>query len=626
LRLPAFKIAHRLALGFGLIILLTVSLSAYQIYELTRLGDLQDAGAKRSEHASRIAVAVYHASSIYPIVADAIINRDLPATRQDLTRLEADIEKDRAAIHAAADTADEKRWAGDYDRQVTEYLSLIETQMLPLLRQSKVEDSEAISRLDGQIDKVRNATIEPLTKISDSLSAEAVAADGLFDETRKASSLATAVVTALVVLASLLFAWVTGRSVVRPVSQTASVLLEIAEGDGDLTRRLAVTSRDETGQLAGNFNNFVAKLAAIVQQVVESAQQVAGTSASLSENLVQSTTAIGQVSETVGQIASGAQEQSSSASNSAAFVDQLHKAIEQVARGAQAQQRIAMESAATVAGMRKSLDKVAEMAQAAGVSTGENARMAAAGGEAVEKVVAGMQRIEATSTEAARRIRELENQSREVGRIVEIINGIANQTNLLALNAAIEAARAGEHGRGFAVVADEVRKLAERSTGETKMIEQLIGGITQEIGTAVAAVEAGGREVVVGNAVAQEAGRTLRGIQESALSGAKTVADLASSSLSLRDESLKVARATAELVTITEENTAATEQMSAHANGVRKEIQNVAAVSEESAAAAEEVSASAEEMNASVQEMAASAESLARMANDLQTLLGRFKI
>jgi len=237
-----------------------------------------------------------------------------------------------------------------------------------------------------------------------------------------------------------------------------------------------------------------------------------------------------------------------------------------------------------------------------------------------------MQSIKSKVGASAAKVQEMGQRSSEIGAIVETIEDIASQTNLLALNAAIEAARAGEHGKGFAVVADEVRKLAERSSQATKEIGGLIAGIQTTVAEAVKAMDEGSREVELGVVSANKAGTALSEI----LSAAQAVNDQAELAGSAAEQmsiaSSELVSAVDSVSAVVEENTAATEEMSANSTEVTQAIESIASVSEENSAAIEEVSASTEEMTAQVEEVTASAQSLAELAENLQNVINRFKL
>ena len=249
-------------------------------------------------------------------------------------------------------------------------------------------------------------------------------------------------------------------------------LHDIADGDGDLTKRIELSRRDEFGELARCFNNFVEKLHAIIYQVSQSTLQVA----------------------------------------SASF--QLQATAEQMARGAEtavtqanAASTASEELAASTYEIAGNCATVAESSHCAN----ESART---GVTVVDETIAVMGRIAERVRDSAQTVESLGARGDQIGAIISTIEDIADQTNLLALNAAIEAARAGEQGRGFAVVADEVRALAERTSRATREISQMIKSIQSETREAVSAMEQGVKEVARGTGEASRSGEALRQILE----------------------------------------------------------------------------------------------------------------
>ena len=520
---------------------------------------------------------------------------------------------------------------------------------------------------------------------------------------------------ALLVLAGVLLWQMIGRIVIRPLqqvgsaSQTVQVDLDrlttaaTAIAEGDLTAAVAVESRpltlnarDEIGDLARSFNAMIGRLQemgdsftgmtgnlrGLIGRVADNAGRVDAAAEVLAETASQVGVSTSQIATTITQVAHGATQQADSVTRTATSVEQMTRTIDGVARGAQdqahavtevttvmnrlsgsvrsilqgAEQQSAGMAQATTAGTRLiealrqvalATDAVNQQTTALAAEAGNGTRLAAHNAE-------GIQRVRTTTEQLAQRVRDLGRRSGQVGVIIETIDDIAAQTNLLALNAAIEAARAGEHGKGFAVVADEVRKLAERSVTATKEIAEMIGMVQAGAAEVAEAMGHAGEEVTAAAGLTEQAGASFETIAQGAKDSAVRVDEAHRAVAAMRAATEELERAVAEAARIAtdnaqiaaamggltevmvsgldsvsavvEENTAATEEMSANANEVTQAIESIASVSEENSAAVEQVAASADEMNAQVGTVRDSAQSLAELARALQGDVARFKL
>jgi methyl-accepting chemotaxis protein len=259
-----------------------------------------------------------------------------------------------------------------------------------------------------------------------------------------------------------------GRSTSNLLSHLALQAEGMRQGKADLTHMIPASSEDEFGEIACSFNTFTAAVKEIMIRLSSCSEQLASASEEISAGAKLSSEAAGSQAEEVQRAAAAIQEMSATS------------------------------------------QEISQNSQNAAEASHKAAASAREGGETVEHTLVSMRNIAESSKNAVARIAELGRSSEQIGKIIAVIDEIADQTNLLALNAAIEAARAGEQGRGFAVVADEVRKLAERTTGATREIGGMIESIQSETKTAVQAMELGNRDVEQGVKKTSASGETLR--------------------------------------------------------------------------------------------------------------------
>jgi len=413
-------------------------------------------------------------------------------------------------------------------------------------------------------------------------------------------------------------------SVIEPVNEAASVLEKLAAND--LTARMNGEYAGDLAQMKESLNTAMENVGMAISQVAEAANKVADSTSALSKTATDVGNSSQQISLTVDQVATGSQEQSRTVQNSAEAMEQLMRAIGEVAAGAQSQAKQVDQTVGLVQQITAAIDEVAKNSSVVAQASREVNEVAIKGGLQVAKSGEGMALIKKSAEAVGVIVDKLGDSSQKIGAIVETIDDIAEQTNLLALNAAIEAARAGEHGKGFAVVADEVRKLAERSSKATGEIADLIGSMQQMITAAVSGMQDSAKQVAEGTLLSSEAGDALKNIQSAVQGIVSQIDNMAAAAQQMSASSTEVVRAIENVSAVTEETTAAAEEMAASSSEVSRQIEQVAAVSEENAAAAEEVSATTQEQTAAAEEMTAGTEDLSNMAEDLQELVSAFKI
>ena len=384
------------------------------------------------------------------------------------------------------------------------------------------------------------------------------------DEVRNLTLL---VAGAALVIAFLIFLFFS-RTITGPLARGVAFAELVASGD--FTQELPIHRRDEVGKLAEALNSMSARLKSMVATIQRSSERVASSS--------------GQITSSAQKLAEGAQSQASTLEETSASVEQLTASVDQVADHAQSQAQAVERGTGFMAQVHGAIETVsknlAEIAALAARSVDDALR----GARAVSEVVDGINLIA--------------EGSEKIGGIISVISDIADQTNLLALNAAIEAARAGEHGRGFAVVADEVSKLADRSSASTKEIVNLIRESAKNVTRGV--------ETAKGSQAAMEQIRTASQLVQ------VMIEDLSDSIRQQVGAVKELADALASVSEMSQSISAAAEEQTTNARQVSRAVENVNEVTQSAASAAEEMSAATAE--------------LAGLAQELQQMTAQFKI
>ncbi|PLR76310.1 hypothetical protein CU633_16585 [Bacillus sp. V3-13] len=346
--------------------------------------------------------------------------------------------------------------------------------------------------------------------------------------------------------------------------------LSLAMSKGDLTQRVTIKANDEIGEMGQNYNIMANSLKEVITKISDGSQQLSATSEELAAGSIQNQKASNQISESIQSVAAGTDEQNLAMEDAVGIINEVSKHVDDVSQ--------------SMINVSNSINLSAETAKQ--------------GSEVVNRTVKQMSEIDKNVSSSAEKISELNEKSNKISQMSSMIQSISEQTNLLALNAAIEAARAGEHGKGFAVVADEVRKLAEQSSQSALQINEIIVDIQDGINESMKLVDKGSNSAKEGLLLVNESGIAFGEIKDSVLAVSTDISEVGLAMEKMKNRIIEVVHHI--------------ENVSKTTLDVNEHSQNVAA--------------SSEQMSASMEDVSLAAQELAKMAVELEEVISQFKL
>jgi methyl-accepting chemotaxis protein len=535
------NIAPRAFLGFAFIALLVIVLG---VFAVNRMSIIRQASVEMDStqlpSVTQLAVVTENVLRLRILSFRVLVNREAAGLQEAQTRIGVLVDKVRAAqaSYAALPASPEERALYQTFATTLDNYLQAQNQMMELSRQDKLDEMRTL--INTRIKDGTDQMGEQLNKLIAMNAADAKTASIQAGQYYDSAITGIIIVAVFAAVATVLLAWLLTRSIVTPLNRAVQAAQTIA--DGNLSKVIEIDGKDEATQLLQALATMQSNLRKTIEQIAGSATQLG------------------------------------------AAAEELSAVTEEASRGLQQQNNEIEQAATAVNEMTAAVEEVARNAVSTSEASNQSTHAAREGRDQVVKTVDAIQTMTHDVQNTAHMIEGLAAQGRDIGKVLDVIRAIAEQTNLLALNAAIEAARAGEAGRGFAVVADEVRALAHRTAQSTQEIEKMVAGIQNGTGEAVSSMQQSNQRTQTTLEMARAAGVALEQITQSIHQ--------------INERNLVIASASEEQAQVSRE--------------VDRNLVNIRDLATQSAAGANQTSAATHE--------------LSRLAVDLNAMVARFVI